>query len=277
MTKTAVFSEPTVSSVIREASKILHLNETHLVYENGGTVVTSDSILQFLTMNTKAPNQVFILLENHQSWKPGSAISDFESELEERTSPLVPSTEENLHEKFVPLNSLEISSTLNVLKARGIGDEDTSLQAKVQKLGNGENKALPRNTVTIPETPGCRWFDSYINWPKEGEPNFLEFESCVRTTQLITACVHMVVDQMRLFSKHISPESLDLISLQMKRMYPATFQDSFEDGQPFGEGHISIRNKLKERNKYLERIFNDGLNKQLNVQAIVPFLHSHHG
>ena len=31
LTKAAVLSEPTVSSVIREASKILHLNGTHLV------------------------------------------------------------------------------------------------------------------------------------------------------------------------------------------------------------------------------------------------------
>ena len=59
----------------------------------------------------------------------------------------------------------------------------------------------------------------------------------------------MVVDQMRLFLKHITPESLDLVSIQMKRKYSVTFQDSFEDGQPFGQGHINIRNKLKEINK----------------------------
>ena len=175
-------------------------------------------------MHTKARNQVFILLENHQAWKPRSAIADVESKLEERTSPLVPSSKENVHEKSALLTSPEIPSTLSALKGRGIGDEDTSLPAKIQKLGNEENVAPPRDTVTIPEILGCRWSDFYINWPKEGEPNFLELESCVRTTQLITACVHMVVDQMRLFSKHITPESLDLVSIQMKKKYPATFR-----------------------------------------------------
>ena len=174
------------------------------------------------------------------------------------------------------MTSPEIPSTLNALKelveiGRN-GGEATSLPAKIQKLGNEENEALPRDTVTIPETPGCRWSDFYINWPKEGEPNFSELESCVRTTQLKTACVHMVVDEMRLFSKHMTPESLYLVSTQMERKYPATFQDSFEDGQPFGEGPISIRNKLKEINKYLKRIFNEGLNKQLNVPINVQKL-----
>ena len=45
-------------------------------------------------MDTKAPNQVFISLDNHQACKPGSAIADMESE--EHTSPLVPTTKENV-------------------------------------------------------------------------------------------------------------------------------------------------------------------------------------
>lgn len=184
---------------------------------------------KFLTIGTKTPQQIFVLLQSEEPWKPRNNESKKSCE-----------TDQDL--LIDDPGAINDSSD-----AESIDDEIEVSEAN--KVKSSELSVTDPLTLTSSssESTNENWNHFQIKWPLAGEPNWTELNAGSRDKQVIKTLVQNIVSQLKLYSHNISSEAFRIVAKQMANKFPKTFADYFEEGIPFRKGYALIKRKLKER------------------------------
>lgn len=267
--KAVVISEPNLMSVIAKAVHILKIKGSSLVLEEDGSVVTDDDVLEFLTMDTRNPSQVLLLLESDQKWTPAEKFIETEVTSENNLD-----TSNQTNKDFNENSSMTSadSNDQKISSKRNLNPEKHQYSNSSQSLTEEPPSKIPARrestsevdtnveTLSTNDTPD--WENFKITWPHEGELYFKELNSGNRTKFLVNTFVVKVVDQMRNLSLDLRDDNFVCVAKKMVSDYPKIFKDEKGDGETFGEGYYVIKKQLRNRFDYLQRCSGDNFLKR---------------
>ena len=256
MQKRTVVAKNNIKAVIEKASNVLNVAGRKLVYEVDGTDV-DDQTLEFLTMDTRRPTEIFILLQLDETWTP--SVTEEQNDRNNNSCTVISGTDKD---KFIS-NEASISFSIsNASDENSVSSDQEIVASPAPERRILQNEDEPG--VESPRISLVNWNNFKIKWPGPKEPYRAELEAGRRDTFIVKEFVRSIVSQLMNFSQDIPQSVFADVGKQMFHDFLKMFGDFHDHGEVFGSGCVTVIKKLNDRYSYILR-FKKGLNKSLHV------------